>query len=59
MAIGVITLVINVIITTVKKNHVADPWGDGRTLEWAIPSPVPYYNFKQTPLVRGVRYLLD
>ena len=31
-----------------------DPWGDGRTLEWAIPSPPPFYNFKQLPLVRGL-----
>ena len=31
-----------------------DPWGDGRTLEWAIASPPPFYNFAQTPLVRGL-----
>ena len=31
-----------------------DPWEDGRTLEWAIPSPPPFYNFAQTPLVRGL-----
>ena len=36
-----------------------DPWGDGRTLEWAIPQPVPFYNFKQTPLVRGLDTYLD
>ena len=27
-----------------------DPW-DGRTLEWALPSPVPEYNFAQAPVV--------
>lgn len=55
MALGVITLVINIIMTSVKNERVGnDPWGDGRTLEWAIPSPPPYYNFKQTPLVRGL-----
>ncbi|WP_391208332.1 cytochrome c oxidase subunit I [Psychrobacillus sp. L4] len=55
MAIGVIILVINIIITIVKNEKVGnDPWEDGRTLEWAIPQPVPYYNFKQTPLVRGL-----
>lgn len=55
MAIGVILLVINVIITAIKHEPAGhDPWGDGRTLEWAIPQPVPYYNFKQTPLVRGL-----
>ncbi|WP_313891408.1 cytochrome c oxidase subunit I [Psychrobacillus sp.] len=55
MAIGVIILVINIIITVVKNEKVGnDPWEDGRTLEWAIPQPVPFYNFKQTPLVRGL-----
>ncbi len=55
MAIGVIVLVINAIMTTVKNEPVAnDPWGDGRTLEWATQSPPLYYNFPQTPLVRGL-----
>ncbi|MFJ7752067.1 cytochrome c oxidase subunit I [Peribacillus muralis] len=55
MAIGVVVLVINIIITSVKNEKVGnDPWGDGRTLEWAIPSPPPFYNFKQLPLVRGL-----
>ena len=55
MAIGVIVMVINIIMTTVKNVRVGnDPWGDGRTLEWAIPSPPPFYNFTQTPLVRGL-----
>src|SRR5699024_4186616 len=31
----------------------ADPW-DGRTLEWSVSSPPPYYNFEQLPLVRGL-----
>ena len=55
MAIGVIVLVINAIMTSVKNVKVAnDPWGDGRTLEWAIESPPIYYNFHATPLVRGL-----
>lgn len=55
MAVGVIVLVVNVIITSVKNVRVGnDPWGDGRTLEWAIESPPVYYNFAQTPLVRGL-----
>jgi len=29
-----------------------DPW-DGRTLEWAVASPPPEYNFARIPLVRG------
>src|SRR5699024_9504492 len=43
------------IIHTAKKGEIAsaDPW-DGRTLEWTIPSPPPYYNWEQLPLVRGL-----
>lgn len=55
MGIGVIILVFNAIMATIKNERVGnDPWGDGRTLEWAIPSPPPFYNFPQTPLVRGL-----
>ncbi|MGE6487861.1 cytochrome c oxidase subunit I [Paenisporosarcina sp. NPDC076898] len=55
MAAGVIVLVVNIIMTIIKNEKVGrDPWGDGRTLEWAVPQPVPFYNFKQTPLVRGL-----
>lgn len=55
MAVATIILLINVVITFRKpKDATADTWEDGRTLEWAIPSPPPEYNFKQTPLVRGL-----
>lgn len=32
------------------KDVTGDPW-DGRTLEWSIPSPAPFYNFAVTPVV--------
>ncbi|AIE59518.1 cytochrome c oxidase subunit I [Bacillus methanolicus] len=55
MGAGVIVFLLNVIVSSFKKQKVGnDPWGDGRTLEWAIPSPPPFYNFKQLPLVRGL-----
>ncbi|MGG3451447.1 cytochrome c oxidase subunit I [Domibacillus aminovorans] len=55
MFVGVIVLLINVVVTQVKNVKVGiDPWKDGRTLEWALPSPTPFYNFKQLPLVRGL-----
>lgn len=54
MTIGTILFIVNIIITQRKPvTAAADPW-DGRTLEWAIPSPAPEYNFKQLPLVRGL-----
>ncbi len=39
--------------TSLRRGAAAgpDPW-DGRTLEWAIPSPPPPYNFATVPTVR-------
>jgi cytochrome c oxidase subunit 1 len=55
MAISIILLAYNIIITFIKGEKAeADAWGDGRTLEWAVPSPPPFYNFEQTPLIRGL-----
>ncbi|MGE7824659.1 cytochrome c oxidase subunit I [Paenibacillus sp. NPDC093718] len=55
MGIGVLAFLANVVITSRKPvGAPADPWEDGRTLEWSIPSPPPEYNFKQIPLVRGI-----
>ncbi|WP_210363688.1 cytochrome c oxidase subunit I [Bacillus sp. REN3] len=55
MAIAVVLLLVNIVMTSVKNEKVGnDPWGDGRTLEWAVASPPPFYNFKQLPLVRGL-----
>lgn len=55
MAVAVLIEVVNIIMTTTKGKRVGtDPWGDGRTLEWSLPLPVPFYNFAQTPLIRGL-----
>lgn len=55
MTIGVILFLINVVITFRKPADAPnDPWEDGRTLEWSIPSPPPEHNFTQIPLVRGL-----
>ncbi|MFY3793529.1 cytochrome c oxidase subunit I [Ureibacillus sp. MALMAid1270] len=54
MGIGVLLLVLNMLLSIKGKPvNQRDYWGDGRSLEWAIKTPVPFYNFKQTPLVRG------
>ena len=54
MAIGVIIFLVNVFKTAAKPADApSDPW-DGRTLEWSLPTPVPEYNFRQLPLVRGL-----
>lgn len=55
MGVGVILFLINVFITSRKPADAPnDPWEDGRTLEWTIPSPPPEHNFTQIPLVRGL-----
>ncbi|MGM8364254.1 cytochrome c oxidase subunit I [Virgibacillus sp. W0181] len=54
MSAGVIVFLYNIIHTAYKGAKApADPW-DGRTLEWTISSPPPFYNFEQLPLVRGL-----
>lgn len=54
LAIGGLTQVwqVYVSIRDRKKNldTTGDPW-DGRTLEWSIPSPAPFYNFAHIPRV--------
>jgi cytochrome c oxidase subunit 1 len=54
--IGMVIFAINIVRTwlgykagTVPQEG-ADPW-DGRTLEWAIPSPAPEHNFDYVPVV--------
>lgn len=54
MGVGVIMMVINCLLSIKRPPAGQDPWGDGRTLEWSIPQPIPFYNFRQTPLVRGL-----
>lgn len=54
MTIALLILLYNV-AKSIRKGEPAggDPW-DGRSLEWAVPSPPPAYNFAQTPRVRGL-----
>lgn len=48
------------VVTSIRRGPVApaDPW-DGATLEWAVSSPPPVYNFAVTPRVRSRRPLWD
>ena len=51
---GLLVFIGNLIYSLGKQGQiaVADPW-DGRTLEWAIASPPPVYNFEHIPLIRS------
>jgi cytochrome c oxidase subunit 1 len=51
IALSFVAFIVNV-AKTARAGRVAgpDPW-DGRTLEWAIPSPPPVFNFARVPTV--------
>jgi cytochrome o ubiquinol oxidase subunit I len=48
----VLQLVVSIKNREQYKDVTGDPW-DGRTLEWSIPSPAPFYNFAVTPEVHS------
>jgi cytochrome o ubiquinol oxidase subunit 1 len=54
VALGIAFLLLQVVVSIKdrKKNLdvTGDPWG-GRTLEWSIASPAPFYNFAHVPNV--------
>lgn len=50
VAFQVLQLLISIKNRDQYKDTTGDPW-DGRTLEWSIPSPAPFYNFAVTPTV--------
>jgi cytochrome o ubiquinol oxidase subunit 1 len=52
LAIAIQLLQLGVSIWHRKKrlDVTGDPW-NGRTLEWSVPSPAPFYNFAVTPVV--------
>lgn len=52
LAIGFAILFYNVYwsVRYSPRDKQADPW-NGRTLEWSIPSPAPFYNFARQPKV--------
>jgi cytochrome o ubiquinol oxidase subunit 1 len=55
IAAGIACQVLQVIVSwrDRKKNLGGrDPW-NGRTLEWSVPTPVPFYNFAVIPRVHG------
>lgn len=55
MASGFVALCYNMYwsIRYAKRENEADPW-NGRTLEWATASPVPFYNFAKLPEVKSL-----
>lgn len=48
----ILQLIVSIKDREKNKDVSGDPW-DGRTLEWSIPSPAPFYNFAHTPEVHS------
>ena len=46
----VLQLIVSVVQRKQNLDTTGDPW-NGRTLEWSVPSPAPFYNFVTTPVV--------
>ncbi len=62
IAAGVALQIVQIIASLIQKRRLidvtGDPW-DGRTLEWAVPSPAPSYNFAVIPTVTSRDAFLD
>jgi cytochrome c oxidase subunit 1 len=53
LGVAFLVFLVNIIQAWRKpRNAPADPW-NGATLEWAIPSPPPEFNFAEIPVVHG------
>jgi cytochrome o ubiquinol oxidase subunit 1 len=56
LVVGVVCQVIQLVVSILQRDRLrdvtGDPW-DGRSLEWATPSPAPFFNFAVTPDVHG------
>ena len=54
--VGIILLIAQLVVSIRRREELRDTTGDpwnGRTLEWATPSPPPVYNFAELPEVSG------
>ncbi|ROU01448.1 cytochrome o ubiquinol oxidase subunit I [Marinobacter sp. R17] len=53
IACTAIQLIVSIRDREKNKDVTGDPWG-GRTLEWAVSSPPPYYNFAHLPEIHSI-----
>jgi cytochrome o ubiquinol oxidase subunit 1 len=57
IGIGIALFVAQLVYSIWKRKELRDKTGDpwnGRTLEWSVPSPAPFYNFAVTPKVSRI-----
>lgn len=50
IGLQLLQLLVSIIQRKKNRDSTGDPW-NGRTLEWSVPSPAPFYNFAVTPVV--------
>jgi len=50
VAAQVLQLVVSIVQRDQRRDLTGDPW-NGRTLEWSVPSPAPFYSFIKQPVV--------
>jgi len=50
VAFQVVQLVVSIWQRDQRRDLTGDPW-NGRSLEWSVPSPAPFYNFIKQPVV--------
>jgi cytochrome c oxidase subunit 1 len=59
IAVSMLVFLANILISLRRGDVIGDdPWG-GETLEWALPSPPPNYNFDRIPVVEGRSAMWD
>jgi cytochrome c oxidase subunit 1 len=59
LALGVITVLVNIVVSLRRKVSAGhDPW-DANSLEWVTASPPPHHNFVHLPPIRSERPAYD
>lgn len=62
IAVGIVAILIQIAVSIRDRKANADvtgdPWG-GRSLEWSLPSPVPFYNFARIPTITSLEQHWD
>lgn len=53
IALTILQFVVSIRNREALADRTGDPW-NGRTLEWSVSSPPPFYNFAEIPRVHGI-----
>lgn len=62
IGLGIVSILVQIAVSIrdrkINADLTGDPW-NGRSLEWATHSPVPFYNFAHTPVVTSLEQHWD